>query len=249
MGSLHLPSSAQLQTSTTRPIKRQGCLRCTALLQATVHPRTAGILQDMRGRGDWPELPDTRAGDAGASGATKQHPTCFIRLASWTPQMLSGQLYLRDDGVQAVGPPGVVHWVRVQDAPGGRGRVRGRRVGGAGHPSPTHQGPRPRLGTAAGEMMPFTSCWMILWGRQCHGVLQSTSQDRLALQPSLATNALTRPSRPSPGGALSDPTTQCWGNGMCSPANGRKPLDAIIAQGFWQAEAVGHARPRAWSLD
>lgn len=30
-----------------------------------------------------------------------------------------GRLYLCDDGVQAVGPPGVVHWVRVQDAPGG----------------------------------------------------------------------------------------------------------------------------------
>lgn len=33
--------------------------------------------------------------------------------------------------------------------------------------------------------MPFTSCWMILWERQCHRVLQTTSQDRLALQPGL----------------------------------------------------------------
>lgn len=88
-------------------------------MQPTVHPRTAGILQEMRGRGDWPELSDSRAQDAGASGATEQHPICFTGLASWPPQMLSGQRYLRDDGVQAVGPPGVVHWVRVQDAPGG----------------------------------------------------------------------------------------------------------------------------------
>lgn len=31
---------------------------------------------------------------------------------------------------------------------------------------PTHQGPRPRLGTAAGVMMPLTSCWMILVQRR-----------------------------------------------------------------------------------
>lgn len=61
LGSIHLPSSAELQTSKTRPIKPQGCLRCTALVQASVHPRTAGILQEMRGRGDWPELSDSRA--------------------------------------------------------------------------------------------------------------------------------------------------------------------------------------------
>jgi hypothetical protein len=71
-------------------------------------------------------------------------------------------LYLRDDGIQAIGPPGVVHRVRVQDAPGGRGQVRGRRMVGVGCPPTTHQGPRPRLGIVAGVMMPLTSCWMIL---------------------------------------------------------------------------------------
>lgn len=30
---------------------------------------------------------------------------------------------LCDDGIQAVGPPGIVHWVRVQDAPGTQAQV------------------------------------------------------------------------------------------------------------------------------
>lgn len=173
LGGLHWPSSAELQTSKTRPLN----LRVSrAYSSDTGHCAPS----------------DSREQDAGDSGATEQHLLLY-QAGLLTPQTLSGQPYLRDDGVQAVGPPGVVHWVRVQDAPGGRGRVRGRRVGGAGHPSPTHQGPRPRLGTAAGEMMPFTSCWMILWDRWCQGPAGHLT-DRLAPQPRLASNSPARPS-------------------------------------------------------
>lgn len=80
------------------------------------------------------------------------------------PQMLGAATpYLRDDGVQAVGPPGVVHWVGVQDAPGGKRPGQEARGGRVCPPLPaTHQGPRPKLGMVAGVMMPLTSCWMIL---------------------------------------------------------------------------------------
>lgn len=99
LGGLHWPSSAELQTSKTRPLN----LRVSrAYSSDTGHCAPS----------------DSREQDAGDSGATEQHLLLY-QAGLLTPQTLSGQPYLRDDGVQAVGPPGVVHWVRVQDAPGG----------------------------------------------------------------------------------------------------------------------------------
>lgn len=42
----------------------------------------------------------------------------LLLVCRWGAGVLKLIEELRDDGVQAVGPPGVVHWVRVQDAPG-----------------------------------------------------------------------------------------------------------------------------------
>lgn len=42
----------------------------------------------------------------------------LLLVCRWGARVLKLIQELCDDGVQAVGPPGVVHWVRVQDAPG-----------------------------------------------------------------------------------------------------------------------------------
>lgn len=42
----------------------------------------------------------------------------LLLVCGWGARVLKLIEELCDDGVQAVGPPGVVHWVRVQDAPG-----------------------------------------------------------------------------------------------------------------------------------
>lgn len=142
IGSLHLPSSARLQPARhTRPIKPLGHLRCTALVQATVLGQQTTF---KRKKGPATELPEGRM--QGPLARQSLHPICLTRLTSWPPQMLSGWLYLCDDGVQAVGPPGVVHWVRVQDAPGGERPGQGAQGGRGRAPVPYSPGTKAQAG-------------------------------------------------------------------------------------------------------
>lgn len=125
--------------------------------------------QEARGAGSGVSTPGTRS--AGLSMLWEHRPVGLLgpsegRMARpLVPAWGGPRPYLRDDGVQPIGPPGVVHRVGVQDTPGQRHvgfRWRRGCTGLGGPTPPTHQGPRPRLGMVAGVMMPLTSCWMIL---------------------------------------------------------------------------------------